>query len=99
MRVYTTGRAAPSDLLDLQGVAGALVGLAASVGAKAVGVPAATWKGQVPRSVMGARVEAEVARRGWQDRVDLPRRATHRNDVFHAIGIGLYAIKAGISTA
>ncbi|NDC38347.1 MAG: hypothetical protein EBZ48_09885 [Proteobacteria bacterium] len=98
MRVHTTGRADPADLLDLQGVAAAVLTLAAERGARPVGVLASTWKRQVPRDVMGARIEAEVSRRGWADRVTRPSRKTHLNDVYHAIGLGLYGLRAGIVT-
>jgi len=98
MRVYVGGRADPADLLDLQGVAASILTLAASRGATPVGVLASAWKRQVPREVMGARVKAELTRRGWADRLIVPRRATHQNDVLHAIGLGLYALRAGIVT-
>lgn len=96
MKVYVLGRADPADLLDLQGVAASVAAVAAERGARPVGVLASTWKKQVPRNIMGARIEAEVARRGWSDRIESPSRATHRNDVLHAIGLGLYALQAGL---
>jgi hypothetical protein len=93
MRVYTGGRARPADLLDLQGIAGATCAAAATRGAKAVGALAAEWKKQVPRDILGARIAADVERRGWCDRIVAPRRATHRNDVHHAIGLGLWGLE------
>lgn len=98
MRVYANGYADPADLLDLQGVAASVCAVAAERGARPVGVLASVWKGSVPRAVLGARIEAEVARRGWADRIVPPSRATHRNDVHHAIGLGLFALKSGLIT-
>lgn len=90
MRVYTGGASAPADLLELQGVAGALVGL---VPARIVeGVEASAWKGQVPRDVMGRRVEAKLEKLGWTGRVVRPKRKTHHNDAMHAAGLGLFVL-------
>jgi hypothetical protein len=90
MRVYTGGKADPADLLELQGVAGCLVGLGAPRSVE--GVPASAWKGQVPRDVLGARLERWTRAQGWWDRVRIPSRKTNLNDVMHAIGIGRYVL-------
>jgi hypothetical protein len=99
MRVYAGGAARPSDLLALQAVASAVAALGAERGARAVGVLASDWKRQVPREVMGARVAKEVERRGWTSRCRMPSRATQRNDVHHAIGLGLYALREGLAVS
>lgn len=96
MRIYTGGRARPSDLLELQGLAGAVCAAAGERGARPVGAMAAEWKKQVPRDVLGARIAADVERRGWGARLVRPRRATHQNDVYHAIGLGLWAVERRI---
>jgi hypothetical protein len=90
MRIYTTGRANPADILQLQGVASAVCTWFARDGAEVRGVEPSEWKGQVPRDIMGARVEKKVRAAGWWDKVIVPSRATQLNDVMHAVGIGLY---------
>jgi hypothetical protein len=91
MRTYTQGKSDPSDLFALQGLAGALLGTAHGWGMATEGYLAMTWKGQVPRDVMGARVEKEIAQRGWNERIRWPSRKTWRNDVCHAIALSKFA--------
>ncbi len=91
MRTYTQGKSDPADLFALQGLAGALLGLAQGWGMETDGYLAATWKGQVPRDVMGARVEKEIAQRGWEERIRWPSRKTWRNDVCHAVALAKFA--------
>lgn len=107
MVVYPHSPARPNDIANLQGLAGCVVGvLCSGWGAGAVGYEARTWKGNVPRDVMGARVELKVRNRGWEDRVvsthtavvrgKLRRKTTTKtelNDVMHAIGIGFYHVE------
>lgn len=88
MHVYTNGRARPDDLLTLQAIAAAVC--ARFPVARHVGVEASEWKKQVPREVMAARIEKQIVARGWTDRVGSTRLKTQRNDIMHAIGIGLY---------
>jgi hypothetical protein len=91
MRTYTQGKSDPADLFALQGLAGALLGVASAEGRGTEGYLAMTWKGQVPRDVMGARVEKEIAARGWNERIRWPSRKTWRNDVCHAIALAKFA--------
>lgn len=93
MKVYTKGRARPADLLELQGIAGAIVGRYHT--AQMFGFEPGEWKGQVPKNVMGARIEKKVRDRGWWDRVEVPRSKAKLNDVLHGIGVGLFAIERG----
>jgi len=91
MRIYTTGAARPADLLHLQGVSAAICAwFAAQEGSAVRGIEPAAWKGQVPRKIMGARVEQKIRAAGWWDKVIVPGRATELNDAMHAVGIGLY---------
>lgn len=91
MRTYTQGKSDPADLFALQGLAGTLLGIAHGWGLATDGYLAMQWKGQVPRDVMGARVEREVEIRGWGDRIAWPKRKTWRNDVCHAIALAKFA--------
>jgi hypothetical protein len=90
MRVYTQGKSDPADLFALQGLAGALLGVAHARGMKGRGFLASKWKGQVPRDVTGARVERDIEIKAWGDRVRWPTRKTWRNDVCHAIALGQF---------
>ena len=93
MQVYTRSRGDPRDLLALSAIGGSL--FRAFRDARPVGPLPREWKGQVPRDVMGARVEKKVRDRGWWERIALPRRKTHLNDVLHGIGVGLWSIDTG----
>jgi len=93
MRIYTDGKSDPADILLLQGLAGALLGVAHDRGMETHGLLASVWKGQVPRGAMGARIEREIEQRGWQDRITWPTRKTWRNDVCHAIALAKYAAR------
>jgi hypothetical protein len=88
MKVYVRSKGDPRDLLALSAIGGAL--FRAFHEARPVGVLPATWKGQVPRDVMGARVERKVRDARLWEKVEVPRRKTHLNDVMHAVGLGLY---------
>ena len=92
MRTYTQGKSDPADLFALQGLAGALLGVAHGWGIATEGYLATQWKGQVPRDVMGARVEKEIEIRGWESRIQWPKKKTWRNDVCHAIALGKFAM-------
>ena len=91
MRTYTQGKSDPADLFALQGLAGALLGTAHGWGMATEGYLASKWKGQVPRDVMGARVAKEIEIRGWDSRIQWPKKTTWRNDVCHAIALGKFA--------
>lgn len=96
MRIYTFGHARPDDIINLQGLAGMNAGVIASLlgsnDVSVIGYEARTWKGQVKRDVMGNRVAAKVEKRGWSDRVLGRLTKTQKNDVYHAVGLGLYAV-------
>lgn len=92
MRVYKNGRSDPADLLQLQGVSSAVsTHFHALHGCRVEGVEASKWKGQVPRKIMGARVEKQVQALGWSSRVLAPKNQSQLNDVHHAVGLGLYS--------
>lgn len=94
MKVYTQGPGDPSDLIELAGVAGAVVG-ALPAGWQVAGVSAATWNGQVPSKIRRARTRAWVEERGALGRVDLDTTARFQQDVWSAIGIGRYVVEGG----
>ena len=91
MKVYKQGKARPEDLLEVQGVAGAVVGGFHT--AKMYGFLPGEWKGQVPKAVLAARVEKKLRARGWWDLVEVPRNKAYLNDVCHGVGIGFWAIE------
>lgn len=90
MRTYVAGKSRPSDLLELQAVAGCVAG--ALNPTELVSVEPAKWKGQIPREIFSERVAAYIARRGWSDRIEPTKLKDAYNDIYHAIGIGLYIL-------
>lgn len=103
MKVYTRGEGDPADLVALSAIGGGV--LASYPRALAIGLRPSEWKGQVPRAVMGARVEAKV--RGtkplpsgvtapWSAVDPWTARSKDRlNDAMHAVGIGLFLFEHG----
>lgn len=91
MQVYARSKGDPRDLLALAAVGGGL--FRAFHDAEPVGPLPREWKGQVPRGVMGARVEQKVRDRGWWERIAPPRRKAHLNDVMHGVGVGLWYVE------
>lgn len=92
MQLYARGKGGPGvadDLLELQGIAGAVA--ATFRNADVYGVLPAEWKGQVPKAVTLARVEALLERHGgdWGG-VDWPAPSL-RHNVADAVGIGAHA--------
>lgn len=85
MKVYVQGKGDPADLLELQGVAGAIVGAAPS--GEVRGVLAREWNGQVPAPIRRQRTRAWVESIGALDRVDLNTTARFQQDVWSALGI------------
>ena len=97
MQIYSgPQRADPADLLEVQGVCGAITGWSPFAGADMFGYTAHTWKGLVPQSVLAARVDQYLEREKLTDRL-LPHPAQRHHDVCHGIGVGLYhlGIKMG----
>ena len=94
MKVYD-GRAGfgkdADDLIELSGVAGAVVGT--FPGAIATGYLACDWKGQVPKKIMLERIKAWIAARGWSDRVLVPEHAPALvHNAIDAAGLGMVAL-------
>lgn len=92
MQVYAKGKSRPSDLLELQGVAGCVVGRFPEAKTR-VGCRPGTWKGQVPKAVMAARVEKKVKAAGWWGVVEVPRTKVQLNDIMHGVGVGMYYVE------
>jgi hypothetical protein len=88
MQVYMRGKGDPRDLLALAAIGGGL--FRAFGDAEPVGPLPREWKGQVPREVMGNRIEQRLRDQGWWGRVAEPRRKANLNDVMHAVGLGFW---------
>jgi hypothetical protein len=92
MVVYPKGGGDPRDLLMLQGVSGALTGMC--TGSKCIGMEPRSWKNQVPREILGNRIEKKLRDSGQFDLVvSKPRLKTHLNDICHAVGLGQVVIE------
>lgn len=91
MQVYSRSKskADPDDLLQNQGVAGALCGWYAAMGAAVLSVKPAAWKGQVPKDVVTARVRRRLTAPELE--VVFDKSATQHN-ALDAVGIGLWAV-------
>ncbi len=98
MKVYTRGPGDPRDLLALMAVAGGI--FRSFHAARPIAPLPSEYKGQVPRSVYGDRIEKRLrdapptAPAHW-GAVHPPERKTHLNDVMHAVGMGLWLIERG----
>jgi hypothetical protein len=92
MKAYVQGRADPADLMELAGVAGAIVGRLGTSGWSSEGVRAAEWNGQVPAPIRRNRSREWVEAQGWVERVDLDTTARFQQDVWSAVGIGRWRI-------
>ena len=90
MKVYVAGKGDPSDLIELSGVAGAVVGRL--VGWQAEGVKARDWNGQVPSEIRRARTRKWIEESGWLDRVDLDTTARFQQDIWSALGIARWKL-------
>lgn len=90
---HGTKKGSAEDLLEVQGVAGAIVGVFSRTAVLFDEAPAHAWKGQVPRDVMAGRVEGWLRAQGWWDRVVPSSRATENNDAMHAVGIGKWWLR------
>lgn len=80
----------PSDVLELQGVCGALSVTFEHAGI--VGVLARDWKGQVKKPIMLARIEGWISKRGWSERVIVPSAAKLVHNAIDATGLGMVAL-------
>ena len=87
--IYPHSRSDPQDILQVAGVAGALVGVGASLQAEVVGVDPAEWKGQAPKHVIAARSKSALSGRELA-RID--SKATM--DAWDAIGLGLWYFRS-----
>jgi hypothetical protein len=69
MKVYAgrRGNADPSDLLELEAVAGGVLCVFAACGWLPVGVLAREWNGQIPRDVRMQRTRSWISSRGRQE--------------------------------
>lgn len=94
MQVHTTAtsKGDPDDLLELQGVASAVVSKVPNWWS-VEGVLTRDWNGQVPSAVRRERTQKWVTDNGWTDRVDLNTTARFQQDIWSAIGIGRWKIQ------
>lgn len=86
-KVYPRGKSKgdPEDLLQLAAVVGA-------IGPDVIYRPY-EWKGQTPKVISIARTQAALTDEE-RARVRLPRNKKHQLDVWDAVGIGLYHLRA-----
>lgn len=77
----------PDDLLELQGVSGAIVTLAQQQGYSYL---PKHWKGQVPKDVMTNRIRDRLTKAGWSERVEWTGDGKKDCDIAHGIGLGMY---------
>lgn len=93
MQLYARGKGGPGvadDLLELQGVAGAVIGSFPE--AEVLGVLPSEWKGQVTKAVTLARVRAWLEAEDYSlGTVRWPQAPRLHHNVADAIGIGLHA--------
>ena len=87
MQIYPHMKGDPDDILEVQGVAGALS--SARPWGEVTGYTGRQWKNQVPQGVLAARVEAYLTGRGWSDRLH-PCPKDRRHDMLHGVGVGLH---------
>lgn len=85
---YQGSRTDPADLLELQGIAGALV--MAVPWASVENVEARTWTEGVPKEVRHARLDMLLEQRGWAAAIDVPKPKSRMVDVLDAVGLGLW---------
>jgi hypothetical protein len=89
---HRSRKGSAEDLLEVQGVAGAVVGLLAADCWVAHEAPAHEWV-RVPRDIFAARVEKDLRADGAWPLVEVPSRATELNDAMHAVGIGRWWLR------
>lgn len=87
MKVYPRQKGDPADLLELQGVNGAIVGRIRCD--QQIGYTAREWKGQVPKEVHNARVELKLTS---EESAVITTTKSLRHNVIDAIGIALHYI-------
>lgn len=97
MRTYNgRGRVGDTDdLLNLQGICGALAGIFSVCGWGVMSVLVTEWNGQLHRDVREARTLAWLDERGERGAVVLPSAVrTLGHNVYSAVGIGRWALTA-----
>jgi len=87
-QVYARGPGDPADLIELAGVVGA-VGYAIRSMKSSSYLPR-SWKGQVPKDVMCARIEGRLSPE--EKAAIRPCPTSLRHNVLDAIGVGLFHI-------
>ena len=93
-QVYGLGRGKgdPSDLIELTGVVGAIVGR--TFAKKYIGYAPREWKGQVPKAIHNTRVLAKLL--PFEKGNIKPVAASLMHNVIDAIGIGMfYVLRTG----
>lgn len=86
MQVDARTRGKEKDLLEVQGVVGAIVGYALGMGMTVISYTPRQWKGSLPKNVMHARFKQGVLSK--KELGSIHSKATH--DALDAIGIGLH---------
>lgn len=81
-------RGRQSDVLEVQGVVGAIS--MAFPSAELHGYIPDDWKGSVPTDIFANRVEALIGRRGWSGCITPGCPKDRRHDMMHGFGLGLH---------
>ena len=90
-QVYRRGKGDSNDLIALAFAAGLIVGELRGY-AKIIKYSPATWKGQVPKTIMIERIKQGLSDKE-HDRVNLPTAKSLAHNVWDAVGIGLYHLR------
>jgi hypothetical protein len=85
---YEGSRVDPADLLELQGICGCVA--MALPWNTVEAVEARTWSEGIPKDVRHARLERELARRGWTGAIVEPKPKKRMADILDAVGLGLW---------
>ncbi len=93
-QVYTRSlsKGDPNDLITLALTVGAISALCGSIGAHTVLYRPSEWKGQVSKNVTEARARKRLTEVELK-RIELPKAAKLKTDVWDAIGIGLHFLR------
>lgn len=93
MQVYQDMPIPPAVLITLSLMAGRVTGRFAQWAGKPVEYEPKTWKKQVPKPIKLKRIQNSL-QETEKKRIKLPKRAALAHNVWDAVGIGLYHLRA-----